>query len=151
MGSASLGTKKNWKQESILTCEAFRSAFFRSLIHSQTNSIMSLCGGFSIKTGYCHQFVVYKKQDWHNKNIISWAIAFKKIRNDFYKILSCVHFAVDSQHCLQPLCFLLTKNYLLLYNNWRFLCLLNYTSDEVTNDLYKRSTSECISIFQEIF
>ena len=65
------------------------------------------------KTGFCHQFVVYKNQDWHNN--ISWTITFLKLRNDFYKIrLSCVHFAVDLQHCLQPFCFLLSKNYLFL-------------------------------------
>ena len=31
--------KKNWKQESVLLCEAFRSAFFRSLIYGQTKRI----------------------------------------------------------------------------------------------------------------
>ena len=31
--------QKNWKQECVLLCGAFRSAFFGSLIHSQTKRI----------------------------------------------------------------------------------------------------------------
>ena len=61
-----------------------------------------------------------------------------------------MHFAVDLQNCFQPFCFLLTKNYLFKLYNEKIPLSLNYTSDEVTKDLYERSISECISIFQEI-
>ena len=37
VGSASLATKKKLETGIYTTCEGFRSAFFRSLIHSQTN------------------------------------------------------------------------------------------------------------------
>ena len=48
-------------------------------------------------------------------------------------------------HLLRTTCFYLLK----LYDK-KIPLSLNYTSDEATKDFYERSTSECVSIFQEI-